>query len=184
MLNEKRVRDVIEEEGDRIFLTSAEVPGGFEQFSASEMFPKNKSSTAVTVVAVVLASVMVLHKLANTPEVRYAWQIKAVPSSCKIVNGPFCNRGVVDVTNFVLFALDDHSESVIFEVSLVRSVIPRKRPSIEFQDAFSEVVVAFAERGAGGRLRGRGSSAFVGCEQIREVTIFCPGLLRAPNYLC
>ena len=103
----------------------------------------------MTVVAVVLASVMVLHKLANTPEVGYAWQIK-VPSSCKIVNGPFCNRGVVDVTNFVLFALDDHSESVIFEVSLMRSVIPRMGPSIEFQDAFSEVVVAFAERAAAG----------------------------------
>ncbi len=40
MLNKKRVRDVIEEEGDMIFRTSAEVPGGFEQFSASDMFPK------------------------------------------------------------------------------------------------------------------------------------------------
>ena len=39
-------------------------------------------------------------------------------------------------------------------------------------------------RNGRGRLWGRGCSAFVGCERIREITILCPGLFRAPNYRC
>ncbi len=98
-----------------------------------------------------------------------------VPLSCRIVNGGV-TKGTVDVTNVVLFALDDHIESVIFEVSLMRGILNKhmgflfthhhseKGPGVEFQDAFREVAVPFAG-------------------WTREVTIFCPGLFRAPKYL-
>jgi hypothetical protein len=40
---------------------------------------------------------------------------------------------------------------------------------VEFQDAFSEMVVPFAEMAAGG------CNAFVECGRTRKVTIFSPG---------
>jgi hypothetical protein len=116
--------------------------------------------------------------------------------SCQIINGACRNRAVVNVTHFVLFSLDDHRASVAFEVSLVRGILNRhtvflfthhhfkKEPRCEFQDAFSEVVVAFAEMAAGGSSEDEAVVSLWNADEQGKLLFSALDLFRASNDPC